>query len=149
MGDEALAALTQRMTDLGASEPESWAQSELLEGIAQQARYLVLRKIWRETLSPWRDPQTLRRNATLARLVHEGAGEDLLVEAVRGIVYDAVVTVIGIIDGGFDSEAPDDAPGWSLTETGLDGNLTGRDVGGLHESLLQADPLGREGSDFF
>jgi len=31
----------------------------------------------------------------------------------------------------------DDAPGWKLMETTADGKETGRDVGGLHESLLE------------
>ncbi len=46
-----LAALTKRMDELGASDPEGWARSEIREDIPQQARYLVLRRIWNEALA--------------------------------------------------------------------------------------------------
>lgn len=62
-----------------------------------------------------------------------------------------VGSIIGVIDGGFDPRAPGDAPGWTLMETCYDGSavaLTGRDVGGLHESLYQTDPRHAEASDF-
>jgi hypothetical protein len=69
-----LAALTRRMTELGASEPGGWAESEIREGIPQQARYLALRRIWAKALMPWRDPSSmLRRNEALAQLVDQGA----------------------------------------------------------------------------
>jgi len=52
-----------------------------------------------------------------------------------------------------DVDSPPEAPGWMLVEikTAEDGEYesTGRHIGGLHESLLSADPSGREGSDLF
>jgi hypothetical protein len=36
--ENALAALTQRMAELGAPDPGGWANSEIMEGIAQQAK---------------------------------------------------------------------------------------------------------------
>ena len=138
------------MAELGADDPDAWARSELQENIAQQARYLVLRCIWRDTLSPWRDPGTLRHYEMLAELVQQGTDENLLAQAVRNVVYETLIAVIGVIDRECDPEAPDDAPGWRLMETAAaDLSLTGRDVGGLHESLLETDPLGREAADFF
>jgi hypothetical protein len=44
---DALAALTRRMAAPGATRPESWARSEISENFPQQARYLVLRRIWK------------------------------------------------------------------------------------------------------
>jgi hypothetical protein len=146
---DALVALTQRMAELGAPEPESWASSELSEGIPQQARYLVLRRIWANTLMPWRDPGMLRRHEPVARLLDQGADQELLAEALRGVVFNAVSGVIMIIDEGYDPDAPDNAPGWILAETGSDGNVTGRQVIGLHESLLDVDPNGVEAADFW
>ena len=58
--------------------------------------------------------------------------------------------MLSVLDEGHDPEAPGDAPGWQLMETGAASDeLTGRDVGGLHESILSLDPSGREGSDLF
>jgi hypothetical protein len=147
--DDALAALTQRMAELGAPEPGSWASSEISEGIPQQARYLVLRRTWAKALTPWRDPGVLRRNETLAQLLNRGADQELLAEALRAVVFEAVSDVIMTIDEGYDPDAPDDAPGWTLLETRSDGSTTGRQVGGLHESLLEADPRGVEAADFW
>jgi hypothetical protein len=147
-GEDALAALTERMVELGAPDPASWASSEIKQGIAQQARYLVLRRIWAKALTPWRDPRALRRNDALKQLVDQGADPDLLAEAVRGIVFDAVVDVVMVIDEGYDPDAPADAPGWTLAETDR-ASATGRQVGGLHESLLEVDPNGIETDDFW
>ena len=53
-----------------------------------------------------------------------------------------------VIDEGYDPDAPHDSPGWALSETSADSEtITGRAVGGLHESLLQVDPQGREPPD--
>ena len=146
---DALVALTRRMAELGAPEPDSWARSEITEGIPQQARYLLLRRIWANTLVPWRDPGMLRRNEALAQLLDRGADQELLAEALRGVVFNAVGDVIMILDEGYDPDAPGDAPGWTLAETASDGNATGRQVGGLHESLLEVDPDGVEAADFW
>jgi hypothetical protein len=146
--DEILAALTQRMAELGASQPGSWASSEITEGIPQQARYLVLRRIWANVLQPWRDPAQLRRNEALVRLVDQGADPELLAEALRGVVLRAVGDVIVTIDEGFNLDAPDNAPGWALMEIDCDGRPTGREVGSLRESLLSVDPHGVEAEDF-
>jgi hypothetical protein len=147
--ENALTALTQRMAELGAPEPGGWASSEIREGIPQQARYLILRRIWANALMPWRDPGMLRRNEALAQLLDRGADPDLLAEALRGVVFDAVTEIIMIIDAGGDLKAPDNAPGWTLAETDSDRTPTGREIGGLHESLLSADPDGAEAADFW
>lgn len=91
----------------------------------------------------------LRRNEALAQLLDRGADQELLAEALRGVVFNAVSDVIMILDEGYDPDAPDNAPGWTLAETGSDGNATGRQVGGLHESLLEVDPDGVEAADFW
>lgn len=139
------------MAELGAPDPGSWASSEITEGIAQQARYLVLRRIWAIAITPWRDQQTLLLYPSLARLLDNGTDPGLLAKAIRQVVLEAAGSVICVIDEGFDHTAPGDAPGWALMETHNDGSamaLTGRDVGGLHESLLQTDPQHTEAADF-
>jgi hypothetical protein len=64
-------------------------------------------------------------------------------------LFDAVSSVITVIDEGYDPDAPDNAPGWALAETGSGGDVTGRRVSGLHESLLEVDPDGVEAADFW
>ena len=77
------------MAELGAQEPGSWASSEIMEKIPQQARYLVLRRIWANALMPWRDPGMLRRNQTLTQLLDRGTDEELLAKALREVAFDA------------------------------------------------------------
>jgi hypothetical protein len=74
-----------------------------------------------------------------------GINRDDLVQVVRAIAYEAVFAVLNSIDEGYDPDAPDDCPGWSLMETGSDQALTGRSIGGLHESVLSLDPSGHKG----
>lgn len=137
------------MAELGAPEPDEWARSEIREGIPQQVRYLLLRRIWANALTPWRDLGMLRWNEALAQLLDQGARQELLAEALRQVVFDTVHDLIMIIDEGRDPNAPEDAPGWTLMETGSGGDPTGRRAGGLHESLMEADPDGIDAADFW
>lgn len=43
---------------LGATEPESWARSEVSEDIAQLGRFVFLNALWRQ-IEAWRDPETV------------------------------------------------------------------------------------------
>ncbi|MGW5366638.1 hypothetical protein [Actinopolymorpha pittospori] len=142
-----LAALTERMAALGADDPEGWARSEINENIPQQARYLVLRRVW-EDIVAWREPEVLGRVPPAARLLAEGASPATVTTALMTAAYEAAFAVVSIVDEGCDPEAPDDAPGWALVEVDPGGRPTGRDVGGLHEDLLGTDPSGQEGRDF-
>jgi hypothetical protein len=131
------------MAELGVPDPGSWASSEITEDIAQQARYLALRRIWAIAMAPWRDQHALCRYSSLTRLLDHGTDPDLLATAIRQVVLETVVSVISVIDDGFDPTAPGDAPGWALMETrddGSAGTLTGRNVGGLHEACSKPTP---------
>ena len=148
--EHALAALNQRMAELGAANPAAWAGSKVREGIPERARYLALRRIWATALSPWRDRGTLRRYPSLARLLDRGVDPDLLAAAIRHVVFNVVGDVIMVIDEGYDPDAPHDSPGWALIETSSDSEaITGRAVGSLHESLLEVDPEGRQAAGFW
>jgi hypothetical protein len=141
--------LTRRMRDLGADDPAGWAASEIEEGIPQQARFLFLRRIWPDAIDGWRRGEEIRRIPAGARLLDSGASQDDLATMLRAAAYEAAFTVVDRIDGGYDPDAPSDAPGWALMEVGPDDNLTGRVIGGLHESLLGVDPSGRDGADLW
>ncbi len=51
------------------------------------------------------------------------------------------------IDNEEDIGAEAELPAWRLMEVGDDAELTGRGVLGLHESLLEVDPMGIEAED--
>jgi len=143
--------LVARMRELGVDDPEGWAESELREDIAQEARWLVLRRIWRE-IDSW-TVDTIAGVPAAQRAVAAGADPADVAQAMRSAAYDAAFSVLVRVDEGYDPEAPPDAPGWLLTEIRFDdsdeGTPSGRDVGGLHESILSADPSGREGADLW
>ena len=140
--------LTRRMAELGAPDPADWARSEIDQGIAQQARFLFLRSIWPEMIDPYAEESVIRGIPAAARLLDAGASMADLALALRSVAYETAFGVIDRVDEGFDPEAPDDAPGWRLIE--IDANMpTGRNVGGLHESLQSLDPSGREGADLW
>jgi len=153
--------LLNRFRRLGTRDPESWAKSETDENIAQLARFCFLRSLWRNAIDGWaasdawidqsiamseQKPNIPFGDAgqALKRLLDAGAGRADLKRVARMIAYNAVFELINRVDEGYDPELKDDYPGWRLMET-RDDELTGRDVGGLHESLLEMDPSGREG----
>lgn len=148
--DARLTGLTARMQQLGADDPAGWASSEIGENIAQQARYLFLRRLWPQAIDIWRDPAVLSRQSAARCVLDQGADATDLSRAMRLAAYEAVFKVLSILDEGYDPDAPEDAPGWRLMETGPPPHqLTGRDVDGLHEDVLTLDPSGRDGSDLF
>jgi hypothetical protein len=143
--------LVQRMRELGADDPEGWAQSELREDIPQEARWLILRQLWPKCVNTW-TAETINEVPAAHRAIAAGADPEDLILAMRAAAYGAVHAALYVIDGP-DIAAPPDAPGWSLMEVrydDLDEELeTGRRIGGLHESILSADPSGREGADLW
>jgi hypothetical protein len=77
-------------------------------------------------------------------VLEQGANPGDLSRAMRLAAYQAVCTVLSILDEGYDPHAPADAPGWRLMETETESDqLTSREVGGLHESILMLDPSHR------
>jgi hypothetical protein len=137
-------ALSDRMRAAGAADPEEWVRSEISENFAQAARYAFLRAVWRG-LERWRD------DAFVDRVLGEsdqtdGARDDRRSLLAR-VAFEATLDVLMVIDNGEDLESTTPMPGWQLMEADDDGALTGRDVGGLHESILEVDPLGIEAED--
>jgi hypothetical protein len=137
--------------DLGADDPEGWARSEVSEDIAQLARFIAVRTLWRDTINVWSE-KSLNSNAAASRLLARGADAADLVRLARAAAYQAVFGVLYRLAGeGSDYELEDrveNLPGWRLMET-VNDSLTGRDVGGLHESILTMDPSGNEGQDLW
>jgi hypothetical protein len=136
----------------GADEPESWARSEVSEDIAQLTRFLFLRAVWRRMESVVQDAMS---STHASSLIAAGADAGSLDSLVKSAIYDLAFNLCYLIDepdgttwmeGGVRrSDVAERDRRWELREITPDASLTGRDVGGLHESLLETDPSGREG----
>jgi hypothetical protein len=159
---EKLVSLLRR---LGARDAESWARSEVDEGIPQLLRFLVLRGMWKgvigEDETRWieahvasaeREPNAPLSGAghALRRLLASGAAPADLTELVRGMQYETLFHVAYLLDDSvpaFDDVRADvpelDDVAWGLWEEDDEGAPVQR-IGGLHESVLDTDPTGRE-----
>ncbi|WP_091307690.1 hypothetical protein [Micromonospora chersina] len=142
-------SLAERFKELGAQDPEEWARSEISENIPQLARFMVLRALWREVISPWMDASALSDVAAAQRLIDAGADPHDVLLVARAGAYEAVVAAVCVLDEGRDPDAREGDPGWHLIETDADCNPTGREVGGLHESLGETDRSGDEDADLW
>jgi hypothetical protein len=142
----ALADLFERR---GAPDPRDWARSQISENIAQMARFLILRRLWRDTVGEWMDPDSLSRTDPARRLLASGANPHDVLLVARAAAYDAMVAVAGMLDAGIDWEIAAEGPGWSLMETDAEGAPTGRTISGLIESLMATDPSGNDGDDLW
>lgn len=147
---EAVVALRACFEALGADDPEGWAVSEITENIPQLARFLALRSVWPELIDTWAAPGSLETIPAANRLLSNGANRDDLAQLVRSTTYEAVFDLLYRLTAhGHDDAAPDNSPGWRLMEITATGELTGRAIQSLHESLLSMDPSGRDGQDLF
>jgi hypothetical protein len=147
---DAVVALRACFEALGADDPEGWALSEITENIPQLARFLALRSVWPDLIDSWAAPGSLEAIPAANRLLSNGANRDDLAQLARASAYEAVFGLLYRLTAyGRDDEAPADSPGWRLMETTAAGELTGRAVLSLHESLLSMDPSGHEGQDLF
>lgn len=135
-------SLAEKFKELGAQDPEEWARSEISENIPQLARFMVLRALWREAISPWMDASALSDVAAAQRLIDAGADPHDVLLVARAGAYEAVVAAVCVLDEGGDPDAREGDPGWHLIETDAECNPTGREIGGLHESLGETDPSG-------
>jgi hypothetical protein len=156
------AELVSLLTRARVRDPELWADSELQEGIAQVARAIVLWRLWPEAIDrfagdlSWIDEAIAEgerdanapfadAGAALSAALAAGVSREDIGKIAQSVAFSAVFSTLYRIDEGADYEF-DDGPGWVLMELDQEtGQPTGRDVGGLHESLLETDPTGREG----
>jgi hypothetical protein len=141
---ERVDSLVERLGESGAHAPESWARSEVSENFAQSARFAFLRAVWRD-LERWRDPGFVDRY--IGDLAVDDDVRAQLRATLAHVAFESVLSVVMVIDNGEDIGGLGEMPGWVLSETDSDCRRTGRDVVGLHESLLEVDPLGIEAED--
>src|ERR671916_792874 len=105
-----------RMEELGAEEPEAWAESEITEDIAQMARFLILRRLWSD-LDAWRNgPSTWvereiaeaekkpegsfsEAGRALKRMVDAGVALEDIGNVAQMVAYEATFNALNLIDG--------------------------------------------------
>ena len=159
MADESeIADLTELFTKLGAPDPAGWARSQVAEGIPQLARFLFLREAWRRVLAEgdtaWIDATIAATDAdpnapfagvgaALARLRAQGAVDADLTEVVRGMQAAALFSFAQLLDDPGELEPEVEDVAWALVQVSSEGEVLGQ-IGGLHESVLETDPTGRE-----
>jgi hypothetical protein len=147
--------LTNLFAKLGARDPASWARSETDEGIPQLARYLFLRQAWKLVTPPsddhWieaalkvkEDSPGGQIAPALARLRSLGASNEDLTSIVRVMQWELLHGLCYLLDDPSLEEPEVQHLGWGLFETAEDGEPLRR-IGGLHESVLETDPAGKE-----
>jgi hypothetical protein len=150
--------LTSLFQRLGARDPDSWAISQIEEDIPQVARFLFLRQAWRAVVDE-RDSSWIAAaissadaepNAPYAGVGHalralrsRAATDEELTDLVRGMQADLLFQFCYLLEDPGDVEPEVAGISWSLVQTDGDGNVLAG-LTGLHESVLETDPTGRE-----
>jgi hypothetical protein len=151
--------LTALFEKLGAREPASWARSQLEEGIPQLQRFLFLRQAWRGVVGE-RDTDWMQRyiqraeenpdrpyadvGHALRRCLDRGASAQDLNDIVRGMQAEFLFGLCYLLDDPMFTEKELSDFGWGLFQVDRDGRPVLPRIGGLHESVLETDPTGRE-----
>lgn len=149
--------LTAIFADLGAPDPESWAASQLNEGINQLGRFLVLKGAWQgvvddddtawidrlvETTPSDRDRPFDGIAHALRNMLAVGVDRRDIIQLVRGMQVQALFALLYLIDDP-GVVSGNSYQSWALFEVDEDDQPL-RPIAGLHESVLQTDPTGRE-----
>ena len=147
--------LTDLFRKLGARNPAAWASSQLNEQLPQLARFLFLRQAWNLVVGE-NDPSWIAAHIAddpkgpggdigpaLKRLLAAGAAESDLTAVVRVMQWRLLFGLCQLLDdpGTLESEVNDVA--WRLFKIDEDDKPTDA-IAGLHESVLETDPTGRE-----
>lgn len=156
-----LSRWTERFRALGARDPKSWAESHVHKGIPQYARFVFLRQAWSHVIAEgetsWVDhmiQESERRprdpgagaGTALSRMLALGASREDIAEVVRVMQWQVLAGLAyQLSDPGSVDYPSDEFPqvGWALFEIDDDGRPL-QPIDGLHESVLDTDPSGRE-----
>jgi hypothetical protein len=143
---------------LGARDPEGWAQSQLEEGIPQLARFLFLRQAWqhivKESDPGWIESSIQRARThpaepyagvghALLKLRARGATHEEITDVVRGMQAELLFSLCYLLEDPGEVEPEVEDVAWALVQVDAEGTVLGV-IGGLHESVLETDPTGRE-----
>jgi hypothetical protein len=153
-----LEELTALFRKLGAPAPEGWARSQHEEGIDQLARFVFLREAWKGVVSPddpaWIDKTIENARArpsdpgagigpALERLLSVGADREDIHEVVRVMQSELLFSLCYLLGNPGELEPELADLSWRLVRTNHEGETIGT-IEGLHESVLETEPAGRE-----
>jgi hypothetical protein len=152
-------ALAKHFRELGAHDPDSWAKSQINEGIPQFARFVFLKQSWTNVVADgdvtWIDKEISNAppgapgsgaGQALKRLLAAGASKADIAELVRVMQWQVLAGMAyQLSDPSIVDYPSKDTPrvNWALFEVDDDGQPL-HEIGGLHESVLETDPTGRE-----
>lgn len=151
--------LAELFRELGARDPEGWASSQTSEGINQLHRFLFLRQAWERVASEsddgWIDKQLAQSKKdprqpfagighSIARMLAAGVSREDIVDLARGMQAQLLFDICYLLEDPSISESSVNDLGWALVETDADFEPTLETISGLHESVLDTDPTGRE-----
>lgn len=154
-----IAELTKLFHKLGAQDSESWAKSQIREGILQLQRYLFLRQAWKHVFQEddgiWVDSQIQESERyptgpyagvgdALKRAVANGTPKQDLIDIVRGAQTELLFQFCSLLDDPGFSEPEFEGFAWGLFEVDENDNPIPPRIGSLYESVLATDPTGRE-----
>ena len=144
---------------LGARDSVGWAFSQVAEGIPQLQRFLFLKQAW-ERLIGDEDRSWIQREIdrsekspdepfaglgkALSKALARGLSPADLNEIGRCLQGQALFSVAYLIDGPAYQPAGLEDLQWGLFQIGEDGRPFGPQIRGLHESVLDTEPAGRE-----
>jgi hypothetical protein len=142
----------------GAPHAEGWARSEYNEDIPQLARFLFLRQAWARIVAEgdtnWIDREIAASRTgptdpgsgmgvACERLLTAGGSREDISEVARHAQWQLLHSLCYLLDDPSLDEDELSHVGWLLLEVAPNGEL-GRPISGLHESVLETDPTGRE-----
>ncbi len=148
--------LTEIFRKFGARAPEEWARSEMEEGIPQLARFLFLKGAWNSVV-PDNDDwiQNVLENYdsadngpysgmmhSIKEMIDKGVSKSAITEFARCIGAEMIFNISYLMDDPGVVENNKHVT-WGLFVTDVNGNPIQK-LNGLHESVLDTDPTGRE-----
>ncbi|HEJ9629280.1 hypothetical protein [Proteus terrae] len=132
--------LCEQLKAAGATNPKSWANSELQENIPQFARFLVLKgltDIYHDVEGNLSEIESYSDEATEAhQKLASQFDEQELKELLHFYGKSIIGKVIDMLDQGYLYDVNDNV-GWSLMELDNKGTTTDRLIQGLHEDFLE------------
>jgi hypothetical protein len=144
---------------LGARAPEQWVSYVLADPEPQLARYLFRKQAWERVIGDgqiaWIDEEIDRASCSpsepyaglglaLQRVLDAGASREDISEIGRCLQAQALSGISYLIDGPAYEEPKLENIQWRLFRVNQDETPRGEPIGGLHESVLETDPTGRE-----
>lgn len=153
---EELRRLTEVFRKHGADDPESWARSQLEEGIPQLAIFCFAKALWEGIIEEddnawieadieWANSHSTAPCAQSGRALEEmlakGVSPQSITDLVRVYQFNSLYHACCLLDGSREVDAPINS--WALQQTDENGESVAT-IQGLHEVLLSLDPTGRE-----